>query len=294
MCCLSVPALGSGLLHSGVAAALVLSPLRLWLSGPAIALSELFLQFLHWSLAQGQPQSRDSHELSSDFFLPVFAQQENVSAGASTAGTLPVHREAGKELSRTGKQQFFVSFPCTSLGWEVIPLSLSILAGVKKGLELEGAGSGSPFAVFSGSSHSVVSLFLTSPRGQAGSLLQGRGGSRGDCDRERWSHVGFEHVRMKATPCESPGLRRAALSAPVPGNVSGEHQGGFSSERTSLHFPLHPSPPLTPALHTLLILPLLHSSSPARRSPAFLAALRNKPQVEAIISTLPVCHCDIF
>lgn len=55
MCWLSVPALGSGLLHSGVAAVLILVSLGLWLSGPAIALSELFLQFLHWSLAQGQP-----------------------------------------------------------------------------------------------------------------------------------------------------------------------------------------------------------------------------------------------
>lgn len=42
---LSVPALGSELLQSGVAAALILSPLGLCLSGPAIALFELFLQF---------------------------------------------------------------------------------------------------------------------------------------------------------------------------------------------------------------------------------------------------------
>lgn len=41
----SVPALGSGLLHSGVTAALILSPLGLCLSGPAIVLFELFLQF---------------------------------------------------------------------------------------------------------------------------------------------------------------------------------------------------------------------------------------------------------
>lgn len=50
----------SGLRQSGVAAALILSPLGLWLSGPAIALFELFLQFLHWKVAQ------ESHDLASE------------------------------------------------------------------------------------------------------------------------------------------------------------------------------------------------------------------------------------
>lgn len=67
--------------------------------------------------------------------------------------------------------------------FRAIPLSLSLLAGIKKGHDRPragGAGSGSPFAVFSGSSHSVISLFLTSPRGRPGFLFQWRGGSRGD------------------------------------------------------------------------------------------------------------------
>lgn len=109
MCWLSVPALGSGLLQSGVAAALTLSPLGLWLSAPVIALFELFLQFLHWSLAQGQPLSYFRVlSLPPDYFLfwTTFAQQENVSAASTTAGTLPAHPKAGKELSRTGEQHF--------------------------------------------------------------------------------------------------------------------------------------------------------------------------------------------
>lgn len=56
LCWLSVPALGSGLLQARVAAALILSPLGLWLSRPAIALFELLLQFLPWNVAQGQPE----------------------------------------------------------------------------------------------------------------------------------------------------------------------------------------------------------------------------------------------
>lgn len=50
------------------------------------------------------------------FFWPALAQQENASAGSSAAEIVPAHPKAGKELSRTGKQEFFVSFPSTSLG----------------------------------------------------------------------------------------------------------------------------------------------------------------------------------
>lgn len=77
MCWLSVPALDSGLLQSGVAAALILSPLGLCPSGPAIALFELFIHFFALELSTGTAMILlQSPESSSRlfFFWPVFAQ----------------------------------------------------------------------------------------------------------------------------------------------------------------------------------------------------------------------------
>lgn len=52
-------------------------------------------------------------------------------------GTLPAHPEAGKELSWAGEQHFFVSFLGHQPWFRAIPLSLSLLAGVKKGHDRE-------------------------------------------------------------------------------------------------------------------------------------------------------------
>lgn len=113
-------------------------------------------------------------------------------------------------------------------------------AGVKKGhdRELEGARSCSPLAMFSGSSHSVISLFLTSPRGWAGSVSVERRLSRDFVTVRDGVMLDLSMMDENArwTPCE-----RAAGSAQIPGRVSGEHWCGCSYRGHILPHPSIPS-----------------------------------------------------
>lgn len=134
-----------------------------------------FSNFCSGASCRGQPRCR-SGVLSPplDFFLTVFAWQKNTSAGSSAGGALPAQPKLGKELSRTGVQPCFVSYPGACLGLGRDSLLLPSLAGVKTGHERKpegavgaGAVSGSPFAVVSGSSYACELPIFNVALGQA-------------------------------------------------------------------------------------------------------------------------------